>query len=182
MGIVLSHLKPDEPEPNVGRAMPDMVGAAHPTVMALSLGKFYWFSSSIVIIIALDIVFPKIIPNLYLDDMQRLAAPILQTVPGADRDIGTLIFQYGDHFITIGDCCRAGYNHPVFGALAVTLQAEPRTGRDFDALDLEAVLILFQHGVVAPRTIDLGMIDMLGSAPLLQDINHFAHALGLIAL
>jgi hypothetical protein len=32
MGIVLSHLKPEEPEPNVGRAMPDMVGIAHPTV------------------------------------------------------------------------------------------------------------------------------------------------------
>jgi hypothetical protein len=24
--------KPDEPEPNVGRALPDMVGRAHPTV------------------------------------------------------------------------------------------------------------------------------------------------------
>src|SRR4030067_1001866 len=97
--------KPDEPEPNVGRAMPDMVGAAHPTVMALSLGKFYWFSSSIVIIIALDIVFPEIIPNLYLDDMQRLAAPIFQTVPGTDRDVGALIFLHGGHFITLGDCC-----------------------------------------------------------------------------
>ena len=32
--------KPDEPEPNVGRALPDMVGEAHPTDATLACFRF----------------------------------------------------------------------------------------------------------------------------------------------
>ena len=63
----------------------------------------------------------------------------------------------------------------------MALQAEPRAGCDFDTFDLEAVLVFFQHGVAAPRAIDLGMINMFGSTALMQDIDHLAHALGLVA-
>ena len=34
--------KPDKPEPNVGRALPDMVGGAHPTDATLTCFSFTW--------------------------------------------------------------------------------------------------------------------------------------------
>ena len=90
------------------------------------------------------------------------------------------VFVHGGDCLAISDRSRAGHYHPMFGALFMALQAEPGAGCDFNALDLEAIRIFFQHRIVAPRPVYLHMINMFGRALLLQRIHHFAHALRLV--
>jgi hypothetical protein len=90
----------------------------------------------VVIIITDDIVFPKVLTALNLDDYQRYLPGIFQAVVLTDGnkcrfvDIDNLVL------VSTGYQCRAGNDNPVFTAMMMFLKRKPLSRRDLDPLDL----------------------------------------------
>ena len=88
----------------------------------------------------------------------------------AQRDVGRLIFSEQPFFVAVGDFGRTANDHPMFGAMAVLLQAEACTGLNLCALDFEAYA--FVDAVVPdPGAVDSAVQDVLFVLLLLKGVD-----------
>src|SRR5471030_3204104 len=126
-----------------------------------------------------DVVLAQVAAGLHFDQVQRHLAGIFQPVVHADRDIGRLVFRQQLDALAAGDAGRAADHHPVLGAVVVHLQRQLAARIDGDALDLEALADV-DALVAAPRTVDLGVVQMLGAVLRLQVFDDLLDALHLV--
>src|SRR5690606_31722625 len=121
---------------------------------------------------ALDVVLAEVAARLDLDQFHRSGAPVAQAAHAAARNVRALVLLQVEHLAVAGDLGHAGDDHPVLGAVAVPLQAQPRAGLDHDALDLDPFARV-DRVVAAPRAIDLAVEGVL-LAPGFPDAVHDA--------
>ncbi len=77
--------------------------------------------SSIVVIKSNDIVLAKIAARLHLDDFQRNAAGIGESMNFSYRYVCGLVFSQSEHLVAIGDLSRAGHQNLVFSTMVMLL-------------------------------------------------------------
>src|SRR5690349_13939240 len=125
---------------------------------------------------ALDVVLAEIAARLHLDDEERHLARVLEPVPGSDGDVGGLVLVQEQRVVAARDLGAARDHHPVLGALAMQLQRDRRAGLHHQAFHLIA-LARVDRLVVAPRTVDAPVAQVLGAVGALQVLDHLAHVL-----
>ena len=109
---------------------------------------------------------------MHLDDFERDAAGVCESMNFTQRNVGGLVFSQQQHLFSISNFSRAFDYDPVLGPVVVFLQAEAGARFDLDALDLEAPA--FVNAVVpAPGAMHLagqGVFFALGVLQLGDDV------------
>jgi len=92
-------------------------------VKTLSLFRSRVFRrAAIGIVVAHDVILAQIGARLHFDQPKRLFARVFQTMLGAKRNEGRLVFVQQKNLLIAGYLCRALHHDPMLGTLFVALQ------------------------------------------------------------
>ena len=123
-----------------------------------------------------DIVFAGVFAHLNFNDDQRELAFVLQAVNFTHRDVSRFIRTHVEDVLAHGHGSGTAYDHPVFRAVQVLLQAEALARLHHDTLHLVA-FGRFQHGIRSPRAAHgLRHVNEVGTA-FLEFFHHLLHFL-----
>src|SRR5579884_2703495 len=110
--------------------------------------------AAIAVLEANDVVLTQVGAGLYLDDVHRDLAWILDAMAHTDRDVGRLVLLEQEDLVPAGDAGGPGHDDPVLGSVVMHLQRQGRPRLHLEALHLEARTVL-DAVVAAPRTENL---------------------------
>ena len=120
------------------------------TVFNLPWGSWFQFTcwwlvalaSAVAVAQANDVVFAEVIAALHFNEDQLIMARVGEAVRFLDRNVSVFARHGGEFDLPDLYDSSPMYDHPVFRALMVVLQAEALARSDGDALDLVTVFFL----------------------------------------
>src|ERR1700741_3988155 len=107
--------------------------------------------AAVAVVVANDVVLAQVAARLHLNDMQRNASRVLNTMSHPDRYEGRLVLFEQEHFIAARNARGPRYHHPVLGAVGMHLQRQHASGAHDEPLDLKALAVV-DAVVAAPRS------------------------------
>src|ERR1700675_650844 len=147
-----------------------------PCLPGLSARCLLFGHASVLVVETHDVVLAQIRPRLHLDHFERRFTGVFEPVLRTERNERGLVFAHQEGFLPAGDERSATHDDPVFRAMMMHLQREPRARLHHNTLYLKTLTVI--DGIVeTPGTLDLAMIVRLSALGGLQAADHRLHFL-----
>ena len=114
--------------------------------------KRRWGGASKIVFFSFDILLAKILSRLHFDNGEVFHARVTNAVPTAFRYLDRLTGKHAHFFVVLNHHRFPLEDEPMFGTMAMALQAETFSGIHHQSFDL-VVRFVGKHDIISPRPV-----------------------------